>query len=134
MGETTAKLGALKDLGARLALDDFGTGSSSLGHLRQFPIDVLKIDKSFGDGLGDEGSDASALARAIIELARTLHLTTVAEGIESSDQLTELRSAGCDLGQGYLFAKPLPREDLEALLRKGSVFVRGGLDMPAHFP
>jgi diguanylate cyclase (GGDEF)-like protein/PAS domain S-box-containing protein len=134
VGETTAKLGALKDLGARLALDDFGTGSSSLGHLRQFPIDVLKIDKSFVDGLGDTGSDASALVRAIIELARTLHLTTVAEGIESSDQLTELRSAGCDLGQGYLFAKPLPREDLEALLRKGGVFVPGGFEVPSQFP
>jgi diguanylate cyclase (GGDEF)-like protein/PAS domain S-box-containing protein len=133
VGETAAKLGALKDLGAQLALDDFGTGSSSLGHLRQFPIDVLKIDKSFVDGLGDEGSDASALVKAIIELARTLDLTTVAEGIESSEQLTELQSAGCDLGQGYLFAKPLPREDLEALLGAGVVFPPSGLEVPSHF-
>jgi EAL domain-containing protein (putative c-di-GMP-specific phosphodiesterase class I) len=118
--------------GARLALDDFGTGSSSLGHLRQFPIDVLKIDKSFVDGLGDEGSDASALVRAIIELARTLHLTTVAEGIETSGQLAELRSAGCDLGQGYLFAKPPPREDLEAVLRTGGVIRPSGLEVPSH--
>ncbi len=134
MGETAAKLGALKELGAQLALDDFGTGSSSLGHLRQFPIDVLKIDKSFVDGLGDEGSDASALVRAIIELARTLHLTTVAEGIETSEQLAELRSAGCDLGQGYLFAKPMPREDLEAVLRTGGVLRPSGLEVPSHLP
>jgi len=132
VGETAAKLGALKGLGARLALDDFGTGSSSLGHLRQFPIDVLKIDKSFVDGLGDEGSDASALVRAILELARTLHLTTVAEGIESSHQLAELRSAGCNLGQGYLFAKPLPREDLEEILRAGTVFLPSGSEVPSR--
>jgi diguanylate cyclase (GGDEF)-like protein/PAS domain S-box-containing protein len=133
VGETAAKLHALKELGARLALDDFGTGSSSLGHLRQFPIDVLKIDKSFVDGLGDEGSDASALVRAIIELARTLRLTTVAEGIESSEQLTQLRLAGCNLGQGYLFAKPLARDELENMLRAGDVFLPSGLEMPSRF-
>jgi diguanylate cyclase (GGDEF)-like protein/PAS domain S-box-containing protein len=133
VGETAEKLGALKELGARLALDDFGTGSSSLGHLRHFPIDVLKIDKSFVDGLGDEGSDASALVRAIIELARTLRLTTVGEGIETADQLTELQLAGCDLGQGYLFAKPLAREDLEKMLRTGDVFLRSALEVPSRF-
>jgi diguanylate cyclase (GGDEF)-like protein/PAS domain S-box-containing protein len=122
VGETAAKLDALKELGTRLALDDFGTGSSSLGHLRQFPIDVLKIDKSFVDGIG-EGSDASALIRAIIELARSLRLGIVAEGIETSEQLAELRNAGCGSGQGYLFAKPLDREDLEDLLRDGARFV-----------
>jgi diguanylate cyclase (GGDEF)-like protein/PAS domain S-box-containing protein len=127
VGETAEKLGALKDLGARLALDDFGTGSSSLGHLRHFPIDVLKIDKSFVDGVGDEGSDASALVRAIIELARTLRLVTVAEGIESAEQLYELRLAGCDLGQGYLFARPLTPESLEDILRTGDVLLPGGV-------
>jgi diguanylate cyclase (GGDEF)-like protein/PAS domain S-box-containing protein len=134
VGETADKLSALKDLGARLALDDFGTGSSSLGHLRHFPIDILKIDKSFVDGLGDEGSDASALVRAIIELARTLRLTTVGEGIESADQLTSLRLAGCDLGQGYLFARPLARESLENMLRTGGVFLPGALEVPSRFP
>jgi Amt family ammonium transporter len=123
VGQTAAKLSALKELGARLALDDFGTGSSSLGHLRQFPIDVLKIDKSFVDGLG-EGSDASALIRAIVELARSLRLGIVAEGIETEEQLAELRSAGCGSGQGYLFAKPLAREDLEEILRTGVPFFR----------
>jgi diguanylate cyclase (GGDEF)-like protein/PAS domain S-box-containing protein len=134
VGETAEKLGALKELGARLALDDFGTGSSSLGHLRHFPIDVLKIDKSFVDGLGDEGSDASALVRAIIELAKTLRLTTVGEGIETADQLTQLRLAGCDLGQGYLFARPLAREGLESMLRTGDVFLPNALEVPSHFP
>jgi diguanylate cyclase (GGDEF)-like protein/PAS domain S-box-containing protein len=128
VGQAAAKLYALKELGARLALDDFGTGSSSLGHLRQFPIDVLKIDKSFVDGL-EEGSDASAMIRAIIDLARSLRLGIVAEGIETGEQLAELRSAGCGSGQGYLFAKPLVREDLEDILRKGVPFFRTGSEL-----
>jgi EAL domain-containing protein (putative c-di-GMP-specific phosphodiesterase class I) len=128
VGLTTAKLHALKELGTRLALDDFGTGSSSLGYLRQFPIDVLKIDKSFVDGLG-EGSDASALVRTIIELARSLRLGVVAEGIETVEQLAELQRAGCDSGQGYLFAKPLVREDVEELLRGGTPFLHAGSEL-----
>lgn len=104
--ETAEKLRALKDLGVRLAIDDFGTGSSSLGYLREFPIDVLKIDKSFVDEVATTDSEGPALVRAIIDMATTLHLETVAEGIELSEQLSELRSAGCRLGQGYLFAKP----------------------------
>lgn len=102
--------------------------------MRHLPIDVLKIDKSFVDGLGDEGSDASALVRAIIELARTLRLTTVGEGIESADQLAQLQLAGCDLGQGYLFARPLAREGLESMLRTGDVFLPRALEVPSHFP
>lgn len=136
-GQTATKLRALKELGARLALDDFGTGSSSLGHLRQFPIDVLKIDKSFVDDLGDTGSDASALVRAIIELARSFRLATIAEGIESTEQLAELRLVGCGLGQGYLFAKPLPREDFETVLRTGAILLPSGgpgLETPSRLP
>jgi EAL domain-containing protein (putative c-di-GMP-specific phosphodiesterase class I) len=128
VGQAATKLRSLKEFGARLALDDFGTGSSSLGHLRQFPIDVLKIDKSFVDGLG-EASDASALIRAIIELARSLRLDVVAEGIETGEQLAELRNAGCGSGQGYLFAKPLVREDLEEILRTGVPFFRAGAEL-----
>jgi diguanylate cyclase (GGDEF)-like protein/PAS domain S-box-containing protein len=116
MTETVTKLQGLKALGVRLAIDDFGTGSSSLGYLRQFPIDVLKIDKSFVDEIAAAGSDGPALVRAIIDLARTLHLETVAEGIEMNEQLAELRSAGCRSGQGFLFAKPLASPDMEALL------------------
>jgi EAL domain-containing protein (putative c-di-GMP-specific phosphodiesterase class I) len=129
---TAAKLHALKELGTRLAIDDFGTGSSALGYLRQFPIDVLKIDKSFVDDLGQR-PEASALVRTIIELARSLRLGVVAEGIETVEQLAELRGAGCGSGQGYLFAKPLVREDIEDLLRNGARLVPAGSELdPSH--
>jgi diguanylate cyclase (GGDEF)-like protein/PAS domain S-box-containing protein len=114
--ETAVKLRGLKELGVRLAVDDFGTGSSSLGYLRRFPIDVLKIDKSFVDEIVGEGPDGPALVRAIIDLAKNLHLATVAEGIELTEQLTELRAAGCGSGQGYLFARPLRSEAMATLL------------------
>ena len=131
---TAAKLGALKDLGIGLALDDFGTGSSSLGHLRQFPIDVLKIDKSFVDGVVHEDSDESVLVRAIVELARTLRLGSVAEGIESPDQVTALRRANCTRGQGYLFGRPMPPDDIESLLRsQRSGDADSSVDAPSTF-
>ena len=120
-GSTAEKLRALKQLGIELALDDFGTGSSSLAHLRQFPIDVLKIDKSFVDGVATEDSDAAALVRAIVELARTLRLGTVAEGVESPAQVTALRRANCQRAQGYLFGRPVPPAELEAMLRDEAV-------------
>jgi diguanylate cyclase (GGDEF)-like protein len=112
---TVAKLAALKGLGVRVAIDDFGTGYSSLSYLRQLPVDILKVDKSFIDGV-QESPEASAVARAIIRLGHTLSLQTVAEGIEESTQLNALRKMQCDLGQGYLFAKPLSSTELEALL------------------
>jgi EAL domain-containing protein (putative c-di-GMP-specific phosphodiesterase class I) len=97
-----------------LAIDDFGTGYSSLSYLRQFPFDILKIDKSFVD---DVGSDKQhELTAAIVEIGRTLHLELVAEGIERADQLDRLLSLQCDIGQGYYFARPLFAEDVEALL------------------
>jgi diguanylate cyclase (GGDEF)-like protein/PAS domain S-box-containing protein len=114
--ETVAKLRALKELGVRLAIDDFGTGSSSLGYLQRFPIDTLKIDKSFVDGIATDDSEDPALVRAIVQMASTLSLATIAEGIEAADQLEELRSAGCRTGQGYLFARPLQADALEAFL------------------
>jgi diguanylate cyclase (GGDEF)-like protein/PAS domain S-box-containing protein len=104
---TTAQLRALKSLGVRLAIDDFGTGFSSLAHLRRFPVDVLKIDGTFVSGLGDQPQDAS-IAAAVISLAHALGLTTVAEGVETDEQVTILRRLGCDRGQGHLFAPPLP--------------------------
>jgi len=97
----------LKSLGVRLALDDFGTGYSSLSHLQRFPIDVLKIDRSFVERL-DRGRDQAALAQAIIRLAVSLSLVAVAEGIETESQLTELVAAGCQRGQGYLFSPAVP--------------------------
>jgi diguanylate cyclase (GGDEF)-like protein/PAS domain S-box-containing protein len=119
VAETIEKLRALKALGVRLAIDDFGTGSSSLGHLRQFPIDVLKIDKSFVDEIATTGSEGPALVRAIVDLANTLKLETVAEGIEEIEQLTQLRSAGCLSGQGFLFARPLQADAIGPLLQRG---------------
>jgi diguanylate cyclase (GGDEF)-like protein/PAS domain S-box-containing protein len=104
---TTAQLRALKSLGVQLAIDDFGTGFSSLAHLRRFPVDILKIDGTFIAGLGNEPQDAS-IAAAVISLAHALDLRTVAEGIETDEQLDILRGLGCDLGQGYLFARPAP--------------------------
>jgi EAL domain-containing protein (putative c-di-GMP-specific phosphodiesterase class I) len=106
---------ALKDAGVRLAVDDFGTGYSALSYLQAFPIDTLKIDKSFVSGLRRGGSQA-ALARTIVALGRALGLRTIAEGIESDDQRVALRDAGCAYGQGFLFAPPLSPADAEVLL------------------
>jgi diguanylate cyclase (GGDEF)-like protein len=111
-----AKLKALKALGVRLAVDDFGTGYSSLGYLRRFPFDILKLDKSFVDGVTLSPEDA-ALCQAVIRLGEALNLTVVAEGIETYEQAIELRRLGCDLGQGYSFAKPLAPEEASKLLR-----------------
>ena len=107
-------LARLKELGVTLALDDFGTGYSSLSYLGRFPVDVLKIDRSFvagmGAGAGDSGAAGTeaALLEAIVGLGQMLHLSVVAEGIERPDQLARLDALGCGLGQGFLFAKPMP--------------------------
>jgi diguanylate cyclase (GGDEF)-like protein/PAS domain S-box-containing protein len=111
---TVQVLQSLKDLGVRLAIDDFGTGYSSLSYLRQFPFDILKIDKSFVDA-GDRVNDKE-LTRAIIELGRTLHMEIVAEGIEAVEQLARLRALACELGQGYYFARPVERSGIDELL------------------
>jgi EAL domain-containing protein (putative c-di-GMP-specific phosphodiesterase class I) len=104
---TLERLRALKALGLNLAIDDFGTGYSSLGYLQQFPIDVLKIDRSFVEAVGNAEADP-VLARAIIALGRTLQIETIAEGIERHEQREGLRTLGCTLGQGYYFAKAMP--------------------------
>jgi diguanylate cyclase (GGDEF)-like protein/PAS domain S-box-containing protein len=109
------RLKELKTLGVQLAIDDFGTGYSSLNYVRRFPVDILKVDKSFIDGV-TEGGESSALTAAVIELASILNLKPVAEGIERADQLEQLIAMKCDLGQGFLFAKPLPTDELEDLL------------------
>ncbi len=110
------RLRELKALGIGLAIDDFGTGYSSLNYLRQFPFDLLKIDKSFIDDLGMIVNQKE-LTRAIIELGKSLDLELVAEGIERSEQLSRLQSMECEMGQGFLFAKPLESSDVEDLLR-----------------
>jgi diguanylate cyclase (GGDEF)-like protein/PAS domain S-box-containing protein len=114
---TFEALAALKTLGVKLAVDDFGTGYSALSYLRRFPVDVLKIDKSFVDGVATNHED-TMLARTIVELGRTLNLQTLAEGIESPDQSSQLEALGCMYGQGYLFARPAAPEEVEVLLRR----------------
>ncbi|MEA2609596.1 MAG: hypothetical protein QOJ75_1839 [Chloroflexota bacterium] len=115
---TIERLQRLKDLGVQLAIDDFGTGYSSLNYLRQFPVDIVKIDRSFVEGIATDG-DQRALVAMIIDLARALGLRQVAEGIERQDQLAELQSLGCGFGQGYLFARPVDFAGIELLLDSG---------------
>lgn len=105
----------LQSLGVHLAIDDFGTGFSSLNYLKQFPINTLKIDRSFVNGLGSNPED-TAIVHAIIAFAKALNLRTTAEGIETADQLAILRELQCDRGQGYYFSKPLPSEAIGHLL------------------
>jgi EAL domain-containing protein (putative c-di-GMP-specific phosphodiesterase class I) len=111
----------LKDLGARLAIDDFGTGYSSLSYLHRFPVDMLKIDRSFVERLS-HASDNAELARTVVRLGQSLQLQTVAEGVEDSAQFLTLRRMGCDIGQGYYFGRPMAGDDMERLL---------GDDLPA---
>ena len=101
----------------RIAIDDFGTGYSSLSYLRQFPIDILKIDKSFTDTIIDR-SQIPPIVHGLLGLAKTLRMSTVAEGIESEVQRDSLRDQGCEFGQGYLFAKPLDADDVVNLLAR----------------
>jgi EAL domain-containing protein (putative c-di-GMP-specific phosphodiesterase class I) len=96
-------------------VDDFGTGYSSLSYLRRFPVDVLKVDRSFVDGLASDPSD-SAIVTTIVTLAHTLGLRAVAVGVETNDQLSELRHLGCDLAQGFLIARPGTGDDIGRLL------------------
>ena len=110
------QLSMIRDLGVRLAVDDFGTGYSSLSYLQQFQIDEVKVDKSFVDGLGSGNADDGALANAIVSMAHSLRLEAVAEGIENVAQRDELWSMGCELGQGYLYSRPVPPEELLRLL------------------
>jgi len=104
--KAVAALRRLRERGITITIDDFGVGHSSLAYLRHFPIDVLKIDRSFVEAVGIEETDP-VLARAIIALGRTLQISTIAEGIERPEQREGLRKLGCSLGQGYLFAKPM---------------------------
>jgi diguanylate cyclase (GGDEF)-like protein len=113
---TTARLDALRALGVHLAIDDFGTGYSSLSYLERFPIDVLKIDRTF---VSSTGEAVSPIARAIVDLGRTLGLEVIAEGIEATEQARWLADLGCRFGQGYLFARPMGAAAIEALLGEG---------------
>jgi len=123
--EVSRQLLAFRDAGIQVAIDDFGTGYSALSYLKKFDIDYLKIDQSFTRNLTPDSSEL-ALCEAIVAMAHKLGLKVIAEGVETAEQCDLLKGIGCDYGQGYLFAKPLPAEALEALLR--------GLDAPAAVP
>jgi diguanylate cyclase (GGDEF)-like protein len=112
---TIRKLRALKSVGIRLAVDDFGTGYSSLSYLQRFPVDILKIDQAFVAAITSEVTDSS-LARAIVSLAQTLHLSAVAEGVENMTQVDVLTGLGCQLAQGFHFARPMSADQVSALL------------------
>ena len=108
-------LGQLRRSGVSIAIDDFGTGYSSLGYLKRFPIDKLKIDKTFIDGCAEAGNDA-AITSAVIALGRALNLTVVAEGVETDGQLEFLRAGGCEVVQGHRLSLPLSATAVRSLL------------------
>ena len=114
------RLAALKATGVRIAIDDFGTGYSSLAYLQQFPVDTLKIDRSFISTMADS-PESGALIRTLVQLGKTLGLETLAEGIEESAQYSQLERDQCDSGQGYLYARPLDADAVEAFLTARSV-------------
>ena len=116
--ESARVLRALKKLGVRIALDDFGTGFSSLSHLGALPVDVVKIDKSFVQAM--EESNGASVAEAVLQIARTFHLSPVAEGVEDATQASRLRELHCAQAQGYHFARPMPAGELTALLTRQS--------------
>jgi len=117
---TIDRLNRLKQLGVMVAIDDFGTGYSSLAYLRKFPVDVLKIDRSFVADM-HRSPDAAALIHTLVELGRTLGLVTLAEGIEQQDQLEGLRGEQCDHGQGFIFSRPVPASEILELLKSAQV-------------
>ncbi len=122
VSEAMQILAGLKNLGLSIAVDDFGTGYSSLNYLKQFPIDVLKIDRTFVDGLPSGEQDAQ-IARAIIAMAHSLNLAVIAEGVETHEQLDFLREHGCDEVQGYLFGRPMPASRFEAQFSNDALFM-----------
>ena len=129
------RLKALKALGLQIAIDDFGTGYSSLSYLRRLPVDKVKIDRSFITDL--DRATGAALVHGIVELGRSLRLTSVAEGIETADQAAALTGFGCEFGQGYYFARPVPDVDVVRLLAARTLpvpLLGGGVPAPAEAP
>jgi ammonium transporter, Amt family len=117
------RLKRLKLLGVRVAIDDFGTGYSSLAYLRQSPVDTLKIDRSFISGIA-ASRESKAIIHTLVQLGKTLGLETLGEGIEERSQLQHLQGENCDSGQGFLFARPLEPEAIDAMLELSSAHRR----------
>jgi EAL domain-containing protein (putative c-di-GMP-specific phosphodiesterase class I) len=117
--ETARRLHELKALGVRIAVDDFGTGYSSLSHLRQFPVDVLKIDRSFVSQLA-EGGENEILLHTLVQLGKALEIETTAEGVERPQDLSLIRDKECDNAQGFLFARPLSAQDADSFFSQWS--------------
>jgi len=115
---TVSTLKEIKRMGIDIAMDDFGTGYSSLAYLKRYPIDILKIDRAFVKDVTDDENDA-AIVEAIVALAKQLKLKIVAEGIETEAQYNFLKESGCEIGQGYLFSKPVDFDGVLTLLEKG---------------
>lgn len=127
---TAERLRAIKELGVRLSIDDFGTGYSSLAYLQRFPVDELKIDRSFVSRLVGS-ADSGAMIRTFVQLARSLTIETIAEGIEDQAQLSQLRAERCDIGQGFLFARPLEAAEYDRFLRRWVPALSATMDEPA---
>jgi EAL domain-containing protein (putative c-di-GMP-specific phosphodiesterase class I) len=120
--ETVRRLTAIKALGVRIAIDDFGTGYSSLAHLRQFPVDALKIDRSFITGLV-HNHEGESLIHTLVQLGKALAIETIAEGIEQPNELSLLQQEQCDGGQGFLFARPLDPAEIGGFLEQCARYV-----------
>jgi EAL domain-containing protein (putative c-di-GMP-specific phosphodiesterase class I) len=121
----------LHNLGVRIALDDFGSGYSNLGYLQRFPLDKLKIDKSFVAALG-ASANGGVIIQAIVALGRALGLSVLVEGVETEQQRVLLRLAGCDEMQGFLFARPAPAKTIDRLLEQGKPGAQRALPGPAQ--
>jgi EAL domain-containing protein (putative c-di-GMP-specific phosphodiesterase class I) len=123
MGDVDAAIETLRELkalGVRVAVDDFGTGYSSLSYLKRFPVDYLKIDRSFVNGLGEDLEDRGIVA-TVVDLAHTLGLEAVAEGVETAEQMAHLQQLHCELAQGFYFHRPLPAADVSKLLVQDAI-------------
>ncbi len=118
--ESRDTLAKLRDLGARMCIDDFGTGYSSLNYLHDFDIDSLKIDRSFVSRMA--AGSRPEIVQTIVDLSRSLGMSVTAEGVETEEQLAQLRELDCELAQGFLFARPMPPADVEALLGRDPIW------------